>query len=417
MSRRLAERVLGVSGARSVRAEAALLFAFALLLHAASAFGTARSAGVTLSGLGVYYDGHLYLEIARSFPLPYSRYGIAYTGFAPGYPALIAGLRAALPDGWLDWGLLALLGSSVPAALAVVAFHALCRQLGLAAFWPSVLFVVGNWRWMAIAGTPHSEPLAMCLALLCFVAHLRGRLGLAVLCLSLAGLTRFPAFLLGAPLAFDLLIRLRRRDPAALGLLCVPPLAFAAFVAYLHLRIPGYPGLAAAHRVFWDTHFTWPFAALATYTDRIAWAQDFPTFELTYAWTALYLLSIAVGLRPAERSRRFLAVWVAVIVGVHASLSGLIGAWAFQRLVILAWPAALLILWRAFGRRLPAAGAAVLCAVLAALGLGLVVHAADGLASGQETEHPFLPNAIRRLQIDTPHWVYFGEERPQAPAP
>jgi hypothetical protein len=367
----------------------------------------AVAAGVPLAQLGVYFDGHMYLEIARSFPLPYAAEGIAYTGFAPGYPALIYLTRLLVPAELASWGQLALLASLIPAALAAVVFHRLCRELELAALWPSLAFVVANSRWLSVAGTPHPEPLATCLALLCFLAHLRGRTGVAVLCLALAGLTRFPALLLGVPLAYDLLIRQRRRDLSTLAWLSVPPFAFALFVAYLYARIPGYPGLAEAHRVFWDTHLTWPFAALAHSFDRRLWGTMYPHFELTYAWVGIYLLSLALGLRASERQRWFLAIWVACIVLFHVSLRGLIGAADFQRLVLLAWPAALLVLWRAWGRRLPGAAVALALAGLAVFSGRVALHGITAAVTLQTRRQPFLAQAVGRLDSDSPHWVTF----------
>jgi len=387
----------------------AWLFAFALVVHGATARLGAAAAGLPPEQLGVFFDGHMYLEIARSFPLPYAAEGIAYTGFAPGYPALIYLTRLLVPAELASWGSLALLASLIPAALAAVVFHRLCRELELAPLWPSIAFVVANSRWLAVAGTAHPEPLATCLALLCFLAHLRGRTGLAVLCLALAGLTRFPAFLLGLPLAYDLLIRQRRRDLGAFAWLSVPPLAFALFVAYLHTRIPAYPGLAAAHQVFWKTHLTWPFAALVQSFDRRFWGTLYPHFELTYAWAGIYLLGLALGLRAGERPRWFLALWVASIVLFHVSLSGLTGAADFQRLVLLAWPAALLILWRAWGRHLPGAAVALVLAGLLVFDGWVTLRSITGGVMIQTGRQPFLAQAIGRLNSDSPHWVVFHE--------
>jgi hypothetical protein len=396
------------------RGALAALFAGALAVHLATVWGAAAAAGVPASHIAVYYDGHLYLEIARSFPIPYAAKGIAYTGFAPGYPALIYLLRLLVPDALASWGALALIASVVPAALAAVAFHLLGRELGLASLWPSLAFVAINSRWLLVSATAHPEPLALCLALLCFVAHLRGRLGLACVLLALAGLTRFPALLLGPALAYDLLVRQKRRDLRTLAWLSVPPLAFVLFVAYLHLRIPSYPGIAAAHSAFWQPHVTWPFATLVATARPSFWGAGNLAFELTYLWVGLYLLSIALGLRPADAPRRFLALWVAAIVFFHASLSEIIGAWAFRRLVLLAFPAALLILWRAGGERLPRTLLAPTLAGLVAFGTWLTVRDVSDVVARQAGGHPFLVQAIARLDTDVPHWVYFGEPRTRA---
>ena len=132
------------------RRESLLVFALALAFQVATAALAAQSAGIPLAHLGVYFDGHLYIEIAKSFPLPYAPEGRHYLGHAPGYPALIALLRQLTPASWVDWGLAALLASWIPAALSASAFHALCRAAGCAPLWPTLLFVVANPRWLLI---------------------------------------------------------------------------------------------------------------------------------------------------------------------------------------------------------------------------------------------------------------------------
>jgi len=93
------------------RTAAALVVVLALAFHIASALLEARSVGLPLSSLGVFGDGHLYLEIAKSFPLPFAAEGRDYLGQAPGYPALIYLLRVLVPDDLANWGLLALLAA------------------------------------------------------------------------------------------------------------------------------------------------------------------------------------------------------------------------------------------------------------------------------------------------------------------
>ena len=49
----------------------ALVAALASALHVGVAVAVAARTGIPLQVLGVFFDGHFYLEIARSFPLPY----------------------------------------------------------------------------------------------------------------------------------------------------------------------------------------------------------------------------------------------------------------------------------------------------------------------------------------------------------
>ncbi|HEY8155858.1 MAG TPA: hypothetical protein VII72_17135 [Myxococcota bacterium] len=388
---------------------AALLVALSLCLQIAIAVQVTRATAMPLSWLAAFFDGYLYLDIARSFPLPFSPEGRDYLGQAPGYPALIYLARQLTPLDPVNWGALALATSWLSAALCAGAFHLVCRAAGIAPFWPSVAFVVANPRWLSVAATAHPEGLAMLFVLLTAAAQLRGRTGWAVLWLSLAGLTRFPALLIGAALAFDLLFVQRRRDRRTLALLSLPLLAFAAHNLYLFLRIPGYAGMGEAHSVFWDTHLTWPFAALLE--NALAWLRGTapgPNFALTYASVTFYVVALALGLREREPRLRFLVVWVGAIVLFHVSLAGEWGGFDFARLAILAWPAALLLVWRRVRFSAPPAAAAAGWAVAGALSAAITVNLLADAVRWQRASYPWPVISIRRLEAEQPFWFDFG---------
>jgi len=387
----------------------ALLIALSLCLQIGIAVQVTRSTAMPLAWLGVFFDGYLYLDIARSFPLPFSPEGRDYLGQAPGYPALIYLARQLTPLHPVNWGALALATSWLAAALCAGAFYAVCRAAGVAPFWPSVAFIVANPRWLSVAATAHPEGLAMLFVLLTAAAQLRGRLGWAVVWLSLAGLTRFPALLIGAALAFDSLWVQRRRDLRTLAMLSLPLLAFAAHNLYLFVRIPGYAGMGEAHRVFWDTHLTWPFQALIE--NAVRWLQGTapgPNFALTYASVAGYLASLAVGLHEPERRLRFLVVWVAAILLFHVSLAGEWGGFDIARLAILAWPAALLLLWRRVRFSAPPAVAAAGWAVAGALSAAITADLLSDAVRWQRASYPWPTLSIRRLEAEEPRWFDFG---------
>src|SRR4030095_8017603 len=92
----------------------------------------------------------------------------------------------------------------------------------------------------------------------------------------------------------------------------------------------------------------------------------YPHRSLTFVWLGIYLAAFAIGLRPAARDTRLLSVWGAVVVLFHDSCRGLPGVWDFERLAILAWPAALLILWPALLVRIPVPALAAAAALLLA---------------------------------------------------
>ena len=67
-----------------------------------------------MRNLAAFYDGHLYLEIAKSFPLPYPPAALDYAGHAPAYPALVSLLHVVSSWAHPHWGWLALLASWGP---------------------------------------------------------------------------------------------------------------------------------------------------------------------------------------------------------------------------------------------------------------------------------------------------------------
>jgi hypothetical protein len=383
------------------------LFAFGL--EAAIAVLSLRGGSTSLSALGVYHDGHLYLEIARSFPLPYSADGSSYVGQAPGYPALIYLIRILTPDAWVNWGMAALLASWLPAALCAPAFYALCGSLGWRPFWPTLLFVVANPRWLSVAATPHTEPLAMLFAILCLTAYQRRRLGWCVAFLSFAILTRFPALLLGLPIAFGTLVVRRERGVAQIATLAVPLLAFGLFNLYLLARVPGFEGIWAAHQIFWQTEWTWPFASLLQPDQTWSFFSGTAAFYLTYASVAGYLISCALSLRSAERERWHLGVWVGVLLLFHVSLGGQIGTWDLTRLAILAWPAAMLALWGAVVVNARPIPLAVLSTALLGIGVWFALGQTRLAVSYQTRAQPYLAPAIERLDADMPQWIDFEQ--------
>jgi hypothetical protein len=197
----------------TARGEAAACAAFAAALAVLTSWFGARDSALPIGALGAYFDGHLYLEIARSFPLPYGPGAVDYAGHAPGYPFAAWLLRVLLPNAWLDWGGLLILVSWICAAVSTALFHAVCRELGAPTLWPTLLFAVGNPRMLTLTGTASSDPLAMTLALAGLLALLRGHAGWCIAWIALAGFARFAAFTLLAPVALGLLLQRRLTSP------------------------------------------------------------------------------------------------------------------------------------------------------------------------------------------------------------
>jgi hypothetical protein len=176
---------------------------------------------------------------------------------------------------------------------------------------------------------------------------------------------------------------------------------------YLLWRIPGFRGVWEAHQLFWPTELTWPFASWIEQLKSLPWQQPKTLFWVNYSTLAVYLLAIPVGLRRPERKLWFLAVWIAVIVGFHVSLSGFFGPRAFTRFAVLAWPATLLVLWRWRGERLPSAAAATLCVVALSVSLLSTTYQNAGTIIWQRHNQEFLRDALLRIGEDEPAWIDF----------
>jgi hypothetical protein len=378
-----------------------VVFGFALAFHVATSALAAGAAGIPLSHLGVYFDGHIYIEIAKSFPLPYAAEGRHYLGHAPGYPAAIALVRALTPSGLVDWGLAALLASWIAAALSASAFFVLCRAVGCPPLWPSLLFVVANPSWVMIGSTAHAEPLAMLFSILAFAACLQGRLAASVGALSLATLTRFPAVLAGPALAWGFLATRRRREWRTWLALATPLAALALLHLYLFVRIPDFPRRRRG-----------PPRILGREAGRPVRPGPGPPAlragALTLTTLLCYVAAVVIGLRPRERERWVLPLWVAGIVLFHVSLSGEVAVRAFTRLAVLAWPGALLVFWSWIGAKLPRTVAASTCLVIALASLGYARAQIEAAVIGQTTRQAFLREEIRLLDHDRPHWVDFA---------
>jgi hypothetical protein len=384
------------------RADAGPLIAIAALQLVLYAFtvGVAADRGlIPWGGLGVYYDGNFYVEIARSFPVPYGAQALDYTSHAPGYAFLIwiaHGLGAP------DWGAAALLASWVPAALASVAFWVLCRELGLAPLLPTLVFAFANPRWLQLAATPHAGSAAMLLAVLTLLAYYRGRLGRAALWLSLGTLVRYPTILCVAVVVLAVVAEERRVPWRRLLVLAWPAAALAALNLYLLLTIPDFRGVWAAHAPFWDEPlgFTIPFSVVF---EEFAKHWDRAAGQILLSWgsIAVYGLAVWVGFRGPRR-HWILAGWVALILLFHASLSGTHAFWEISRLAILAWPAAVLTLWLRLGERATAALIVPACAGLAACGLIFAQHNIGWAMLAQDKAR-----SLDRLEADEPRFDNF----------
>jgi hypothetical protein len=101
----------------------------------------------------------------------------------------------------------------------------------------------------------------------------------------------------------------------------------------------------------------------------------------------------------------------------HASLTGEEGVGDFMRLALLAWPAAVLVYWRALGSGPPRARGAALCAtaLAGAFGVWHVAHQIPAAVSIQD-RLPWMRSVVARLDAEAPVWIDFDLGRPATPA-
>lgn len=344
------------------------LTAASFALFAGTAVAAAQRAGVPFGALAAYYDGYLYLDIAKSFPLPFAPDALDYAGQAPGYPALAALAHALLPGAAGGWGVAMLGVAWLAGALSTAVFYALCRATGTPPLLPTLLFAVANPLRTFVVATAHPEPVATLFALASLVAFLRERPVACFAWLALATLTRYPALLLTAPLVLGFALLHGRRDARALAPAALPLVALALLHLYLAWRVPGFRNVWAAHGAFWEPGLTLPFSALAEFGPGL-WATLPSTMTMTCTLLLAYLVSIPLGLREVDRRLWILPLWIATPVLFQLSLSGAPAVFGFARLTALAWPAAVVVLWRALPSRLPRGAVLAGAAALGAFGV------------------------------------------------
>ena len=385
-----------------------LVFGLALAFHAGTGILGAVRAGIPFSELAAYFDGHLYLQVAKSFPLPYSGEGRSYLTHAPLYPALVWLVHLVVPSALAGWGTLAIWVAWLGSAAGAAAFYLLAREVGARPGWATAFYVLANPRWASIAATAHAEAVAMPLVILCLLAFSRRRLGWCVVWLSLASLARFPAILLGGPLAFGVLVLRRDFRIRNFAWLSLPLLVLALFQLYQYLRIPDFGGLLQEHSGLWEAHLVWPFQAFLEFGARFHRTFGIQQLLLDLS-LAFYFSAILVGLRRGSGSSGFvLAGCVAILAFFHVSLSGRPAVSAFPRLVVLAWPAALLLHWRWLSPRLPSLAAAILAVWLGAVSLWIGTHQVAGAVVLQKQRLPYFPRVLETLEQDRPDWLELG---------
>ena len=80
----------------------------------------------------------------------------------------------------------------------------------------------------------------------------------------------------------------------------------------------------------------------------------------------------------------------------------------FAAMVVLAWPAALLLHWRWLSPRLPSLGAGLLSLWLGVASLWIGTAQVAGAVVLQKLRLPYLPRVLENLEQDHPDWLEFN---------
>lgn len=340
-----------------------------MTLRAAVCAALAAITGIGPADLSLFFDGHIYQLIARTFPHPYAGIHELFPGFPkspayltccfPLYPVFIWAADAALHD----LRLAALAVSWLASSLAVVAFYELARRLCERPLPAALAYSFLPPTWLLTGSLAFVEPVFA----LCFISamgfFLAGKRGPAIAAASLTllaqrtGVLILPVFFLslwkGSPRR-----ALREFAPYLLALLPVAGLQLYFW------RVFGDPfiNVTTHHRVYGGSYLSVPFRSLLlglletrSALPGLFWARkammlgSILFYAGTWAWCA----------RSRRAGETPLLAWLGMFALPALLLSGDWGYYAFPRVIAAAAPAAILLLARraegSLPRRWPAA--------------------------------------------------------------
>jgi hypothetical protein len=365
-----------------------LVFAAALAVRLALLAFLAHQIPIEAAQLSLFYDGHLYQLVSKTFPLVYSGVGEVFplyktdpasiTGWFPLYPASIR-----LADAFLPSTQAAALAASQLAGAASVALFARTASRWLPDPRPAVLLFLFLPPWWLLAGTlAFAEALLVLLALAAHESLASGRrawaIALAGLCLveqKLGALV--PLYLALSELDLRRPGWLRRAADWAWAL--VPLLLLQAWLAYLfgdwlvNVRVQ--------QRFFEEHPFDWPLVGIVSRLMGIsaAFPHDAAHRVANTASFLLYAGVLAWALMRRNPEERPLVWWLGTVVAFCACLSDK-GAFSMPRFLLLASPPLLLLLARAVGPRLTVGRTLGFLAVFLPVTLTLtLVHVRDAV--------------------------------------
>lgn len=355
------------AGRLTPRAEGAALALAAVGARAVFLAAGASALGVDWRDLALRYDGHVYLRIAKTFPALYvSDQGPFLTGWFPLYPALIRAAGAATGD----LRVAALLVSMAASAAGILLFRRLAGHFSPRPGLAAALFVFFPPMWLVCGGLAFVEPVLLCAAIGAVLAAVEDRPWAAGLAGAAAALAQKSGFLVVVIAALVVWSRKGRLSGRWLAALSLAALALAGLQAYLGF-VFGDPliNLSVQREIFGGSLFGPPFAAFARGIVEPS-AFGGPWRRAAIAVSGLFYLSVAAAAwRRRVAAQRPLLIWMGVILAFYFCLGGY---WAFHslpRFLLLASPAAILLVepFLPRGRALLAAAPLALLPFLAGL--------------------------------------------------
>jgi len=308
------------AGRLSPRAEGAALALTAVAARIAFLAAGASALGVDWRDLALRYDGHVYLQVAKTLPALYvSDSGAYLTTWLPLYPSLI---RVA--------GLLT--GDLRTAALAV----SLAAAAALFIFFPPMWLVTGSLAFV--------EPVFLCAVLAAVAAAVEDRPWTAAFAGAAAVLSQKSGFLVSVIAVLTAWERRPRFDARWLPAVAVPALALGGLQGYLWL-LYGDPlaNLKATRISFGGSLFSFPFSAfLRGIVEPSPFGGAWRRASIAPGAAAYLAIGAAAWRRRAPEERPLL-IWLGVVLAFYFSLGGY---WAFHsmpRFLLMGAPAALLL--------------------------------------------------------------------------
>ncbi|NNN04343.1 MAG: hypothetical protein HKL90_00435 [Elusimicrobia bacterium] len=342
---------MSAAGSLAPTRERAFLAAVALAARVGFVAAASAATGVAWRDLALRYDGHCYILIASTIPrlyvgapplFPALRDPAFLTGWFPLYPALIraasgltGGLRAA-----------ALVVSWVSSAAATVLFHRLAGRFSSRPGLMTLVFIFFPPMWLVAGSLGFVEPVFVCAAIAAVLAALEDRPWACAAAAAVAVLAQkwgliVPAIVLLIVLDRGGLAEARRFRPVLLSL--VPLAALQAYLgAVFH---DPFVNLRVARENFGGTLLGFPFASLLRGLTHPLVPSDIFGRVCLIANAVVYSAVAVVAWRRGVRAQRPLLIWLtATLSFVFCLGGGDYEAYNFPRFLLLAAPAAILLL-------------------------------------------------------------------------